>query len=118
MCGKLTAPGAELAHVQYQLDDPAPTPRADHRHGRRRLGDRERAGPRRGRNQVAIVYRKGEFARLKQGNLTRISKAKQNGEIECLFYNDPDRIETGKIFLKARRCPRAAVRSHHRAHRR
>ncbi len=90
---KLPCPGAELEHVQYQLDDP------DEYNGERiaivGAGDAaiENAVGLAGQNKVCIINRRDEFARAKQGNLDLITSSISDGKIECFYEANPARIE-------------------------
>ena len=97
---KVTVPGAELPHVQYQLDDP------DEYEGENIVvigaGDAaiENAVALAKQNNVAIVNRSPEFARAKQGNLDLIHAAIEKGTIECYYSASPVRITENSIILK------------------
>ena len=97
---KLDVPGAAAAsHVQYQLDDPE-------EYEAETIvvigaGDAgiENAVALAAQNDVIIVNRKGEFARVKDGNLSLIMHAIENGILTCLYYSEPSRVDPGSITL-------------------
>ncbi len=97
---KVSCPGADLPMVQYQLDDP------DAYEGERIVvigaGDSaiENAVALAKQNTVAIVNRRGEFARAKQGNLNAITAAIENNTIQAHFNSSPAKIEPGQMTLK------------------
>lgn len=97
---KLPVPGAELPHVQYQLDDP------DEYEGENIVvvgaGDAaiENAVALTKQNRVIIINRSGEFARAKQGNLDLIHGAIEKGIIEPYYNSAPAKIEPGLMTLK------------------
>ena len=51
-------------------------------------------------NKVAIVNRKGEFARVKSGNLTLITESIESGLLECYYNASTARVAPGEIVLK------------------
>lgn len=97
---KVACPGAELPMVQYQLDDPGEY------EGERIVvigaGDSaiENAVALAKQNTVAIVNRRGEFARAKQGNLNAITAAIESNAIQAHFNSAPAKIEPGQLTLK------------------
>ena len=97
---KLTCPGAELPHVQYQLDDP------DEYEGETIVvvgaGDAaiENAVALTKQNTVIIINRSGEFARAKQGNLDLIHKALERGAMECYYNASPIKVAAKALTLK------------------
>ncbi len=90
---RLTVPGADLPCLQYQLDDP----------GEYRgevivvvgAGDAaiENAVALADHNEVVIVNRIDEFARVKDGNLKLITKAIESGRIGCFYRSNVAAIE-------------------------
>ncbi len=92
--------GEELPFVQYQLDDP------DEYSGETIIvigaGDAaiENAIALAADNQVIIINRKDEFARAKDGNLKGITRAIDDGSIECYFNSAPERIESLPVGRK------------------
>lgn len=97
---KLEVPGAELEHVQYQLDDPEEF--AGETIVVVGAGDAaiENAVALAKQNRVVIVNRAGEFARIKQGNLDLILAAIERGQIECFYNASPVAVGPGSISLK------------------
>jgi CRP-like cAMP-binding protein/thioredoxin reductase/ferredoxin-like protein FixX len=96
---KLRIPGAELPHVQYQLDDP------DEYQGEEIVvigtGDAgiENALALAANNRVSIVNRAAEFPRAKAGNVALIEAAIQRGDIVHLSNSEPQSIEPGFLVL-------------------
>lgn len=104
---KLGVDGEDLPFVQYQLDDP------DEYEGETIVvvgaGDAaiENAVALAGHNTVAIVNRRDEFARAKDGNLQAILRAIEDGRIECYYGTNVVRVEAlegegkpGRIVLE------------------
>lgn len=97
---RLTIPGADSPLVQYQLDDP------DEYHGETVVvvgaGDAaiENAIALAQYNTVVMVNRAAEFARAKQGNLERVTKAIAAGRIECYFNTVPVAVDSESITLR------------------
>jgi CRP-like cAMP-binding protein/thioredoxin reductase/Fe-S-cluster-containing hydrogenase component 2 len=97
---KLTCEGAELPIVQYQLDDP------EAYEGETIIvigaGDAgiENAVALSRQNTVAIVNRRDEFARVKQGNLTAITGAIEKSEIQCYYSSTPIRVDAKALVLE------------------
>lgn len=96
---KLTCPGGDNPMVQYQLDDPE-------EYEAETIvvigaGDAgvENAVALAKQNSVVIINREGEFARVKQGNLTLILNAIEKGSIQCYYNSDPARVEEKAIVL-------------------
>ena len=50
-------------------------------------------------NKVIIVNRKGEFARIKQGNLSLIEDSIEKGVLTCMYSASPVRVDPGSITL-------------------
>ncbi|MBM85935.1 MAG: oxidoreductase [Rhodospirillaceae bacterium] len=97
---QLGVPGQEWGKVQYQLDDPLEydgetvvVVGAGDAAIENAIGLTEQ-------NEVAIVNRKGEFARAKQGNLNAISAAIESETIDCYYEASPVRVEPGMVVLK------------------
>ena len=90
---RLEVPGADLPCVQYQLDDP------DEYRGEVIVvvgaGDAaiENAAALAAQNEVVIVNRIDEFARVKDGNLKLITKAIGSGRIGCFYRSNVAAIE-------------------------
>jgi len=90
---RLEVPGAELPCVQYQLDDP------EEYRGEVIVvvgaGDAaiENAVALAAQNEVVIINRIDEFARVKDGNLKLITKAIDSGRIGCFYRSNVAAIE-------------------------
>ena len=90
---KLEVPGADLPCVQYQLDDP------EEYRGEVIVvvgaGDAaiENAVALAAQNEVVIINRIDEFARVKDGNLKLITKAIDGGRIGCFYRSNVAAIE-------------------------
>ena len=97
---KLKCEGAELPHVQYQLDDP------DEYEAEKIVvigaGDAgiENAIALSKKNGVVIVNRSSEFSRVKQGNLAAITEAIEKGQIQCYFSAETNKIEEKTLILQ------------------
>jgi CRP-like cAMP-binding protein/Fe-S-cluster-containing hydrogenase component 2/thioredoxin reductase len=97
---KLGVPGDDAPFVQYTLDDP------DEYEGETIIvvgaGDAaiENAVALAKQNQVVVVNRREEFARAKEGNLRAISKAIEDGVIECYFGSAPERVDKLSVGRK------------------
>lgn len=97
---KLGVPGQDRDWVQYQLDDP------DEYSGETIVvvgaGDAaiENALALTKQNNVFILNRGSEFARVKQGNLTGITTAIEKGVIECVYSSDTVRVDDDGIVVK------------------
>lgn len=96
---RLEVPGDAPPMVQYQLDDPDAF--ADETIVVVGGGDSaiENALALARQNQVIVVYRQKEFARLKEGNLTALEKAIRAGRIRTMLETRPRRVEPGGIEL-------------------
>jgi CRP-like cAMP-binding protein/Fe-S-cluster-containing hydrogenase component 2/thioredoxin reductase len=90
---RLEVPGADLPCVQYQLDDP------DEYRGEVIVvvgaGDAaiENAVALAAQNEVVIVNRIDEFARVKDGNLKLILKSIESGRIGCYYRSNVAAVE-------------------------
>ncbi|HRQ65510.1 MAG TPA: cyclic nucleotide-binding domain-containing protein [Xanthomonadaceae bacterium] len=90
---KLGVEGEDAPFVQYQLDDP------DEYENETIVvvgaGDAaiENAVALAKQNNVIIVNRRDEFARAKEGNLKLITRAIEDGRIECFYGSAPDKVE-------------------------
>jgi len=90
---KLEVPGADLPCVQYQLDDP------DEYRGEVIVvvgaGDAaiENAVALAAQNEVVIINRIDEFARVKDGNLKLILKSIESGRIGCYYRSNVAAVE-------------------------
>ena len=97
---KMRCEGAELPHVQYQLDDP------DEYEAETIVvigaGDAgiENAIALSKQNTVIMVNRSSEFARCKQGNLSLITNAIEKGDIQCYYSAETHKIEDKAIILQ------------------
>ena len=113
---RLGVAGDDWDRVQYQLDDP------DEYEAENIVvigaGDAaiENAVALASHNQVSIVYRRGEFARAKDGNRMAIEKAISDGILECYYGATPKSVTPGEITLNvppgevAVRCDRVIAR--------
>ncbi|MBM3600204.1 MAG: cyclic nucleotide-binding domain-containing protein [Alphaproteobacteria bacterium] len=99
---KLTAPGCDKPWIQYQLDDPEEY--ADETIIVIGGGDAgiENAIALAVQNTVVIVNREAEFARAKQGNLQLITKAIEDGKIECFSSTEVERGEDDALVLRTK----------------
>lgn len=92
---KLGVPGEGAAIVQYQLDDP------DEYQNETIVivgaGDAaiENAVALARNNKVVIINRRGEFARVKEGNLALITRAIDDGTVTCFYNTSVDSVEAG-----------------------
>jgi CRP-like cAMP-binding protein/Fe-S-cluster-containing hydrogenase component 2/thioredoxin reductase len=92
---KLGAPGDDAEFVQYQLDDP------DEYKGESIVvvgaGDAaiENAVALAKNNSVAIVNRRDEFARAKDGNIALILAAIEAGDVTCFYGTSVARVDSG-----------------------
>lgn len=91
---KLGVAGEDAAFVQYQLDDPE-------EYENETIvvvgaGDAaiENAVSLAKQNNVIIVNRRDEFARAKEGNLKLITRAIEDGRVECYYGSAPEKVET------------------------
>lgn len=95
---KIGVDGESGASVQYTLDDP------DEYSGETIVvvgaGDAaiENAVALARKNKVIIVNRRDEFARAKEGNLTLISRAIEDGQITCFYNSGVESIEPGQAI--------------------
>lgn len=91
----LGVPGEDAGIVQYTLDDP------DEYHGETIVivgaGDAaiENAVALATNNTVIIVNRRDEFARVKEGNLALITRAIDDGTINCFYNTSVASVESG-----------------------
>lgn len=96
---KLGVPGEDEAFVQYTLDDP------DEYKGETIVivgaGDAaiENAVALAQSNTVLIVNRRDEFARAKEDNLALISRAIENGDIDCFSRSRVRALEPGQAII-------------------
>lgn len=98
---KMGVPGEDTApFVQYTLDDP------DEYSGETIIvvgaGDAaiENAVALAKQNQVVIINRRDEFARAKEGNLRNITRAIEDGTVECYFNAGPERVDKLSVGRK------------------
>lgn len=97
---KLRIDGADLPHIQYQLDDPD-----EYEHERIIVigaGDAsiENAVALAGHNTVYIANRGTEFARAKRGNELAILEAIEKGQINPLYNASSSRADPGSLTLE------------------
>ena len=96
---KLGVPGESNGFVQYTLDDP------DEYRGESIVvvgaGDAaiENAIALSRNNEVSIVNRRDEFARAKEGNLALITRAIEDGAINCFYKTSVDSVEPGQAIV-------------------
>ncbi len=97
---KLEVPGAaEATHIQYQLDDP------DEYEAETIVvvgaGDAaiENAVALAKQNNVIIINRRDEFARVKDGNVVLITDAIDKGLVSCMYSATPVRVGPRSITL-------------------
>ncbi len=114
------APGANLPHVQYQLDDPGEY--VDEHITVIGSGDAGienalglAADPAQG-NIVTILNRSGDFARAKGANVKLLNEAAERGRITIRLETTPAEIRPGELVLETRdgqetiRCDRVIAR--------
>lgn len=96
---KLRVDGAELPHVQYQLDDP--DDHSDESIVVIGAGDSaiENALALSEDNDVTLLNRRGEFARAKGPNVKAIQRAAQDGDLTVLYQTSPRSIHPDQILL-------------------
>lgn len=96
---KLGVPGEDDSFVQYTLDDP------DEYNGERIVvvgaGDAaiENAVALARSNTVSIINRRDEFARAKEGNLSLITRAIEDGSISCFYKTSVAAVEPGQAIV-------------------
>ena len=96
---KLGVPGEDDLFVQYTLDDP------DEYQGETIVivgaGDAaiENAIALARSNSVIIVNRRDEFARAKEGNLSLISRAIEDGTITCFYNTNVGSVDAGNAIV-------------------
>lgn len=91
---KLGAPGEDLPMVQYQLDDPGAF--SDETVVVVGAGDAaiENALALAKQNRVVMINRNDEFTRCKEGNLSAVLAAINDGKLECRFGARVERVES------------------------
>ena len=96
----LGVPGQDRDWVQYQLNDPDEY--SDETIVVVGAGDAgiENALALTKQNNVIILNRGSEFARIKQGNLTAITAAIEKKQIECIYSADTVRVDDDGIIVK------------------
>ncbi len=92
---KLDVPGGDSDCVQYQLDDPDEY--RDESVVIVGAGDAaiENALALSSSNRVAIINRRAEFSRAKDGNVAAISSSIESGEVTCFYHTSPVRLDQG-----------------------
>jgi len=96
---KLTIPGGDLPHVQYQLDDPDEYESEDILVVGGGDAGIENAVALAKQNRVSICNREAEFARAKQGNLILITKAMEAKQIDGYLGTVPVRVDAKTVTL-------------------
>ena len=117
---RLRAPGGDLPHVQYQLDDP--TAYIDEHITVIGSGDAGienalglAADPAQ-RNVVTILNRSAEFARAKEANVQLLQEAAASGRVTIRCETSPAEVRAGELVLDTRdgqetiRCDRIIAR--------
>ena len=102
----LRAPGGDLAHVQYQLDDPGEyidehitvigSGDAGIENALGLAADPEQ------RNTVSILNRSADFARAKDANVKALMAARDAGRVNVLTESSPTLVEPGFLSLDTR----------------
>ncbi|WP_395390975.1 cyclic nucleotide-binding domain-containing protein [Novosphingobium sp. BL-8A] len=118
---RLRCAGADLPHIQYQLDDPGEY--VDEHITVVGSGDAGienalglAADPAQG-NVVTILNRGTEFARAKEGNVTLLAEAEAAGRIRVRHETTPAEVRAGEMVLDTRdgqetiRCDRIIART-------
>ncbi|MBV1917053.1 MAG: NAD(P)/FAD-dependent oxidoreductase, partial [Sphingomonadaceae bacterium] len=118
---RLRCDGADMAHIQYQLDDP--TEYVDEHITVIGSGDAGienalglAADPAQG-NIVTILNRGAEFARAKQANVDLLMEAGEAGRIRIMTETTPAEVREGELSLDTRdgqeviRCDRIIART-------
>ncbi|TCM19662.1 Fe-S-cluster-containing dehydrogenase component [Novosphingobium sp. PhB165] len=118
---RLRCPGADMPHIQYQLDDPGEY--IDEHVTVVGSGDAGienalglAADPAQG-NVVTILNRGTEFARAKEGNVTLLAEAEAAGRIRVRHETTPAEVRAGELVLDTRdgqetiRCDRIIART-------
>ena len=117
---KMRAPGADLPHIQYQLDDPGEyvdehimvvgSGDAGIENALGLAADPEQ------NNTVSILNRSADFARAKEANVKLLMEARDAGRINVLTESSPKMIEKGWLTIETRdgeqkiRCDRIIAR--------
>jgi CRP-like cAMP-binding protein/Fe-S-cluster-containing hydrogenase component 2/thioredoxin reductase len=117
---RMRCDGADLPHIQYQLDDPGEY--VDEHIVVVGSGDAGienalglAADPEQG-NVVSILNRGADFARAKSANVKLLMEARDNGRMNVLTETSPAKIEPGWLTLETRdgqqriRCDRIIAR--------
>ncbi len=117
----LRIPGADLPHIQYQLDDPGEY--VDEHItviGSGDAGIENALGLAKDeaqRNQVTILNRSADFARAKGANVKLLEEAEANGRISVRRETSPQEVRAGELVLDTRdgeeviRCDRIIART-------
>ena len=90
---KLTIPGADLPHIQYQLDDPDAYNNEDVIVIGGGDAGLENALGLCDRNMVTIICNQPEFTYAKPANVALVRKAEKDGRIALIMSANPERIE-------------------------
>lgn len=102
----LRCPGGDMAHVQYQLDDPGEyidecitvigSGDAGIENALGLAADPEQ------RNVVTILNRGADFARAKSANVKLLMEARDAGRVRVMTETSPVRVEQGRLVLDTR----------------
>ncbi len=118
---KLRTPGADMPHIQYQLDDPGEY--FDEHITVVGSGDAGienalgLAADDAQRNTVTILNRRAEFARAKPANVALLEEAEQDGRISVRRETSPAEVKDTELVLETRdgqetiRCDRIIART-------
>ncbi|MDB5683361.1 MAG: cyclic nucleotide-binding protein [Sphingomonas bacterium] len=103
---RMSVPGGDLPHIQYQLDDPGEY--VDEHITVIGAGDAGienalglAADPEQ-RNKVTIINRTADFARAKEANVKALMAAEAEGRMAIIPECSPSRVETGFLTLDTR----------------
>ena len=103
---RLRVPGADLPHIQYQLDDPGEY--FDEHITVVGSGDAGienalgLAADEAQRNTVTILNRRADFARAKAANVKLLEEAEQDGRLIVRRETSPSEVKPGELVLETR----------------